>query len=85
MGVLGVVFRLKQNLEGGGKCSVAVARYTLYLSLTATPLFLLVAVAIGLAYNAAHGSVWGSGRIFKLPAYESPIASGVSLCSGRLS
>jgi len=64
---------------------VAVARYTLYLSLTATPLFLLVAVAIGLAYNAAHGSVWGSGRIFKLPAYESPIASGVSLCSGRLS
>jgi len=37
--------------------------YTLYLSLTATPLFLLVAVAIGLEYNAAHGSLWGSGRL----------------------
>ena len=45
----------------GGKCSgVAVPPYTLYLSLTATPLFLLVAVAIGmigLEYNAAHSSV----------------------------
>jgi len=36
---------------------VAVPPYTLYLSLTATPLFLLVAVAIGLEYNAAHSSV----------------------------
>jgi len=36
---------------------VAVPPYTLYLSLTATPHFLLVAVAIGLEYNAAHSSV----------------------------
>jgi len=44
-------------------CSVAVPPYTLYLSLTATPLFLLVAVAIDLEYNAAHGSLWGSARL----------------------
>ena len=36
---------------------MAVPPYTLYLSLTATPLFLLVAVAIGLEYNAAHSSI----------------------------
>ena len=30
---------------------------TRYIILTATPLFLLVAVAIGLEYNAAHSSV----------------------------
>ena len=36
---------------------MAVPPYTLYLSLTAITLFLLVAVAIGLEYNAAHSSV----------------------------
>jgi len=35
----------------------------LCLSLTATPLFLLVAVAIGLEYNAAHSSVVGCWRL----------------------
>jgi len=33
--------------------------YTLYLSLTATPLSLLAAIAIGLEYNAVHSSVGG--------------------------
>jgi len=59
VGGSGGVLRLKQ-IWRGGKCSVAVPPYTLYLSLTATPLFLLVVVAIGLEYNAAHGSLWGS-------------------------
>ena len=40
------------------ECSVAVPP-TLHVILTATPLFLLVAVAIGLEYNAAHSSVAG--------------------------
>ena len=42
----------------GGKCSVAVppTLHVIFI-LTATPLFLLVAVAIGLEYNAAHSSV----------------------------
>ena len=49
----------------GGKCSVTVppTLHVIFI-LTATPLFLLVAVAIGLEYNAAYSSV--AGRLSRL-------------------
>ena len=53
----GSVLRLSKSGEVASVVWLYHPPYTLCFSLTATPPLLLVAVAIGLEYNAAHSSV----------------------------
>ena len=76
----GVRLNLYSALNPSVSCSVAVppTLHVIFI-LTATPLFLLVAVAIGLEYNAAHSCCRGCRRSSTV-CVESRIEQSSSVC-----